>query len=224
MAGDDRRRRDAYVYYHCTGDKGKCPEPYTREGALEDQFGDALSCLALDPDVPAVRTRSGFRTRPSLGSRQSSRPPEPPRCPVRGQARRRVSPVFFDRKAAEWRGDKSAAPSREAGAAEIRGFELRMASRPAVSFVPSALRFDRVRRPSDCQRRYPGFSGGRQRPTKCKLAGAEGFEPSVTDPKSVALPLGHAPRSAAELVPHSTSMRQTPWLRLFRDGDCIHSA
>lgn len=25
------------------------------------------------------------------------------------------------------------------------------------------------------------------------LAGAEGFEPSVTDPKSVALPLGYAP-------------------------------
>jgi hypothetical protein len=26
-----------------------------------------------------------------------------------------------------------------------------------------------------------------------ELAGAEGFEPSVTDPKSVALPLGYAP-------------------------------
>ncbi len=25
------------------------------------------------------------------------------------------------------------------------------------------------------------------------MAGAEGFEPSVTDPKSVALPLGYAP-------------------------------
>src|SRR5215471_17538019 len=37
-----------------------------------------------------------------------------------------------------------------------------------------------------------------------RMAGAEGFEPSVTDPKSVALPLGHAPCGAAELVPHST--------------------
>lgn len=27
------------------------------------------------------------------------------------------------------------------------------------------------------------------------LAGAEGFEPSVTDPKSVALPLGYAPNA-----------------------------
>ncbi len=26
-----------------------------------------------------------------------------------------------------------------------------------------------------------------------EMAGAEGFEPSVTDPKSVALPLGYAP-------------------------------
>jgi hypothetical protein len=33
-----------------------------------------------------------------------------------------------------------------------------------------------------------------------QLAGAEGFEPSVTDPKSVALPLGHAPLSAAGLT------------------------
>ncbi len=27
------------------------------------------------------------------------------------------------------------------------------------------------------------------------MAGAEGFEPSVTDPKSVALPLGYAPNA-----------------------------
>lgn len=29
--------------------------------------------------------------------------------------------------------------------------------------------------------------------TFLNMAGAEGFEPSVTDPKSVALPLGYAP-------------------------------
>ena len=49
MVGEVKKGR--YVYYHCTGYKGKCPEPYTREAALEGQFADALSCLALDPDV-----------------------------------------------------------------------------------------------------------------------------------------------------------------------------
>ena len=31
-------KKGAYVYYHCTGYKGKCPEPYTREEVLEKKF------------------------------------------------------------------------------------------------------------------------------------------------------------------------------------------
>jgi DNA invertase Pin-like site-specific DNA recombinase len=32
-------KKGRYVYYHCTGHKGKCPEPYTREEVMLDQLG-----------------------------------------------------------------------------------------------------------------------------------------------------------------------------------------
>src|SRR5262249_48825632 len=33
-------QRGRYVYYHCSGYKGKCPEPYVREEVLEERFTD----------------------------------------------------------------------------------------------------------------------------------------------------------------------------------------
>ena len=39
------------MYYHCTGYKGKCPEPYTREEVLEEHFTDLLKGLVLDDEV-----------------------------------------------------------------------------------------------------------------------------------------------------------------------------
>src|SRR5262249_18557101 len=35
-------KKGRYVYYHCTGHKGKCPEKYVREEAMAAQFGVAL--------------------------------------------------------------------------------------------------------------------------------------------------------------------------------------
>ena len=29
-------------YYHCTGYRGKCPEPYAREELIEAQFAELL--------------------------------------------------------------------------------------------------------------------------------------------------------------------------------------
>jgi hypothetical protein len=40
-----------YVYYHCTGNKGKCPEKYVREEELARQFGEALRAIQLDDEV-----------------------------------------------------------------------------------------------------------------------------------------------------------------------------
>ena len=39
------------VYYHCTGYKGKCGEPYTKEGVLEEKFADLLKNLEMDEEV-----------------------------------------------------------------------------------------------------------------------------------------------------------------------------
>jgi hypothetical protein len=36
------KKKGKYVYYHCTGNKGKCPEPYTREEVLDECFADLL--------------------------------------------------------------------------------------------------------------------------------------------------------------------------------------
>jgi site-specific DNA recombinase len=44
-------KKGKYVYYHCTGNKGKCPEPYVREEVLETEFAAALKRLKFDADV-----------------------------------------------------------------------------------------------------------------------------------------------------------------------------
>jgi site-specific DNA recombinase len=49
--GELKKKR--YVYYHCTGNKGKCQEPYVREGVLEVQFTAALRRLKFDDEVLA---------------------------------------------------------------------------------------------------------------------------------------------------------------------------
>jgi site-specific DNA recombinase len=51
LVGELKKKR--YVYYHCTGNKGKCPEPYVREGVLETQFTAALQRLKFDDEVLA---------------------------------------------------------------------------------------------------------------------------------------------------------------------------
>jgi site-specific DNA recombinase len=45
------RKKGKYVYYHCTGNKGKCPEPYTREEVLDECFADLLKGLIFDDQV-----------------------------------------------------------------------------------------------------------------------------------------------------------------------------
>jgi hypothetical protein len=44
-------KKGRYVYYHCTGYRGKCPERYTREEILENQFAGRLHDLVIPPEV-----------------------------------------------------------------------------------------------------------------------------------------------------------------------------
>ncbi|MFQ5902032.1 MAG: recombinase family protein [Thermodesulfobacteriota bacterium] len=41
-------KKSKYIYYHCTGFKGKCGEPYLREETLEEKFGDPLKYFRID--------------------------------------------------------------------------------------------------------------------------------------------------------------------------------
>ena len=52
-----QKKKGRYVYYHCSGYRGKCPEPYIREEVLEDWFTGLLMALRFDDQVYAwIRT------------------------------------------------------------------------------------------------------------------------------------------------------------------------
>ena len=49
LVGEKKKKK--YIYYHCTGFKGKCVEPYTREEKLEEQLVENLKMISLDTEV-----------------------------------------------------------------------------------------------------------------------------------------------------------------------------
>src|SRR6202166_5054375 len=51
-------KKGRYVYYHCTGYKGKCPEPYTREEILEKKFTELLRGISFSQEVLAWVTQA----------------------------------------------------------------------------------------------------------------------------------------------------------------------
>lgn len=44
-------KKGKYVYYHCTGNRGKCPEPYTRQEVLTSGFASIFQELIIPPSV-----------------------------------------------------------------------------------------------------------------------------------------------------------------------------
>ncbi|MFZ7113386.1 MAG: recombinase family protein [Desulfatiglandales bacterium] len=44
-------KKNQYVYYHCTGNKGKCPEKWVREEEIARQFGEAIRAIKMDDEV-----------------------------------------------------------------------------------------------------------------------------------------------------------------------------
>jgi site-specific DNA recombinase len=51
MVGEIKKNR--YVYYHCTGYKGRCDEPYVREEVIGHRFSELLGRLTFDEEVLA---------------------------------------------------------------------------------------------------------------------------------------------------------------------------
>jgi site-specific DNA recombinase len=51
VVGEIQKRR--YVYYHCSGFKGNCQEPYVREEVLEQKFTEIIRSLKFDDEVLA---------------------------------------------------------------------------------------------------------------------------------------------------------------------------
>ena len=44
-------KKGQYTYYHCTGHKSKCPEPYVREEVLTAEFQKILAGLQFDEEI-----------------------------------------------------------------------------------------------------------------------------------------------------------------------------
>ena len=106
-------KKGRYVYYHCTGYKGKCPEPYTREEVFEEHFTGLLKSLSLDDEVldwvtEALRQshRDAKQHHDAAISRLQA---EYNRLQNRIDAMYldkldgRIDAAFFDRRASEWR-------------------------------------------------------------------------------------------------------------------------
>ena len=111
FVGEIKKQR--YVYYHCTGYKQKCPEPYTREEVLAERFAGLLKGLAVDSEV--VEWVAGA-LRESHVDEKHEREEAVARLQAdydRIQARLdamyldkldgRIDAPFFDRKSADWR-------------------------------------------------------------------------------------------------------------------------
>ena len=112
--GELKKKR--YVYYHCTGYKTKCPDPYTREEVLEERFADLLKGLVFDHEVLGWVTEA-LRQSHADEKRYHDEAISRLRAEYTKLQNRidamyvdkldgRVDTTFFDRKATEWRGEQ----------------------------------------------------------------------------------------------------------------------
>ena len=107
MVGELKKAR--YVYYHCTGNRGRCGEPYVRQERLEHEFAQTLRQLSIAPATMAwlERTAAEMETATEQVTRRLKADYD------RLQARietmyldkldGRIDSGFYDQKAAEWR-------------------------------------------------------------------------------------------------------------------------
>ena len=115
LVGEIKKGR--YVYYHCTGYKGKCPEPYTREEVLSGQFADVLKGLTFDEEIlgwlkEALRESHGDEKRfheEAIGRLRADYDRLQNRLDAMyaDKLDGKVDEAFFDRKAAEWRSEQT---------------------------------------------------------------------------------------------------------------------
>ncbi|MDE1987427.1 MAG: zinc ribbon domain-containing protein, partial [Alphaproteobacteria bacterium] len=110
LVGEIKKGR--YVYYHCTGYRGKCNEPYVREEVIEKEFSDVLRQMRFDEDVVPSMIRAlreshadELREHEEAISRLQA---EQDRLSKRIHAMYidkldgKVEPAFFDRMSREW--------------------------------------------------------------------------------------------------------------------------
>jgi hypothetical protein len=104
------------VYYHCTGNRGKCPEPYARQEVLSGQFASVLQKLVIPP---AILEWLGDAVLDSDRTEQAARAESIKKLKIRydqievrietmylDKLDGRISQDLFDRQAASMRGEQ----------------------------------------------------------------------------------------------------------------------
>ncbi|HTU47333.1 MAG TPA: recombinase family protein [Bryobacteraceae bacterium] len=110
-------KKGKYIYYHCTGNHGKCPEPYTRQEILARQFADVLQDLVIPEPVLEWLSESMLRAdRTEQATRAEVSKKFQTRC-NQIQARietmyldkldGRITQEFFDHHSAKWRSEQN---------------------------------------------------------------------------------------------------------------------
>jgi hypothetical protein len=115
LVGEIKKGR--YIYYHCTGYKGKCPAPHTRDEVVEQAFTNLLRDLTFSSEILEWVTRSlrdshedesAFRGEAIAKlQREHRRIQDRIDAMYMGKLDGRIDNDFFDRKAAEFGSEQS---------------------------------------------------------------------------------------------------------------------
>jgi site-specific DNA recombinase len=114
MVGEIKKGK--YVYYHCTGYRGKCPEPYVREEEISAQFSQLLGQFRFDDGI-LEWVKNALRESHAVERQEQAEAMERLVSTERQIQRRidamyvdkldgRITADFFDTKSAEWRAEQ----------------------------------------------------------------------------------------------------------------------
>lgn len=105
-------KKGKYVYYHCTGNRGRCPEKYVREEEVARQFGEAVAAIEMDDEVLEWVVEALRENRVNVRAVREARMDELVRAYNKLQRRLdamyedkldgEVSREFYERKRQEW--------------------------------------------------------------------------------------------------------------------------
>lgn len=114
MVGEIKKGK--YVYYHCTGYRGKCPEPYVREEEISAQFSQLLGQFRFDDSI-LEWVKNALRESHAVERQEQAEAVERLVSREKQIQRRidamyldkldgRITADFFDSKSAEWRAEQ----------------------------------------------------------------------------------------------------------------------